>query len=262
MRAAGLALLLAAVLAGEARSQELPFAPGERFTYQARVAKLGRIGTATMWVDGPVDVRGQSTYHLRFEIDSKVGFVRVLNVSESWLDALRMTSVRFHKRERHPLSKREESVEVFPDEQRWQSAEGGAGRTMSDQPLDELSFIYFLRTVALPEGGSSRYDRHFEAARNPTLVSVQGRETLTTPAGTFETVIVEMRVRDGRYGDKGGAVRVNFSDDARRLPVRIESAVPMAGRAVLTLESYAAGDACRGAPIATRGTADGDRPGC
>lgn len=262
MRALRVALFLCVAASAAAPGQSLPFAPGERLTYQAKVGKLGTIGRATMGVDGPVDVRGLPAWHLRFAIDSKIGFIRVLNVSESWIDALHMTSLRFHKVERHPLSKREERVDVFPAEQRWRNAAGDTGHTPSAAPLDELSFIYFLRTVALPDGGSSRYDRHFEAARNPTLVSVQGRETLTTPAGTFETVIVEMRVRDGRYGEKGGAVRVHFSDDARRLPVRIESAVPMAGRAVLTLESYAAGDACRGAPIATRGTADGDRPGC
>jgi hypothetical protein len=173
-----------------------------------------------------------------------------------------MTSLRFHKVERHPLSKREERVDVFPAERRWENAAGEAGQTPTEAPLDELSFIYFLRTVSLAAGGATRYDRHFEAARNPTLVTVQGRETLVTPAGTFETVVVEMRVRDGRYGDQGGAVRVHFSDDARRLPVRIESAVPMAGKAVLTLESYAAGDACRGAPIAAGAPADGGRTGC
>lgn len=238
MRAAGLGLLLVAALAGEARAQARPFAPGERLTYQARVARLGNIGTARMWVEGPVDVRGQPTWHLRFEIDSKVGFVRVLNVSESWLDAFTMTSLRFHKRERHPLSKREESVEVYPDEQRWQSASGGAGRTTTDKPLDELSFIYFLRTAALDEDGAIRFDRHFETSRNPTMVTVVGREVVETPAGRFNTIIVEMKVRDGRYGGDGGSIRLNLTDDARRLPVRMESSVPMAGKAVLTLQSY------------------------
>lgn len=262
MRALGVALLLSVAVATAAPGQSLPFAPGERLTYQAKVGKLGTIGTATMWVNGPVEVRGRPTWHLQFEIDSKIGFVRVLNVSESWLDALRMTSLRFHKVERHPLSKREERVEVFPEEQRWQNAAGDAGRTMSEAPLDELSFIYFLRTLALDTGAATRYDRHFEAARNPTLVTVHGRETLATPAGTFETVVVEMRVRDGRYGEQGGAIRVHFTDDARRLPVRIESAVPLAGRAVLTLKAYASGDACRGYPVAARPEAGSARAGC
>lgn len=240
MRAAGLALILGAMMAVQAQGQPLPFAPGERLTYRAHSARLGHIGRAAMWIEGPVSIRGQQVWHLRFEIDSRVGFVRVLNVSESWLDAPRMRSLRFTKRERHPLSRHEEQVEIFAEEQRWESTSGNAGRTMSDQPLDELSFIYFLRTASLAASGALRYDRHFEMSRNPTLVRVVGHDTLSTPAGTFATVIVEMEVRDGRYKG-GGAIRLHLTDDARRLPVRIESSVPVAGRAVLTLESYVLG---------------------
>ena len=240
MRAAGLALILGATMAFQAQGQPLPFGPGERLTYRAHSARLGNIGRAAMVVAGPIVVRGQEAWHLRFEIDSRVGFVRVLNVSESWLDAPRMRALRFSKRERHPLSRHEEQVEIFAEEQRWESTSGDAGRTMSDQPLDELSFIYFLRTTPLAEAGALRFDRHFEMSRNPTLVRVMGRETLSTPAGTFATVIVEMEVRDGRYKG-GGTIRLHLTDDARRLPVRIESSVPVAGRAVLTLEAYVPG---------------------
>ena len=81
------------------------------------------------------------------------------------------------------------------------------------------------------------FDRHFEMARNPTLVRVIGRETLETRAGTFRTIVVDMEVKDGRYGS-GGTIRLHLSDDVRRLPVRIESSIPMAGRAVLLLTAY------------------------
>nr|MBA3891340.1 DUF3108 domain-containing protein [Gemmatimonadaceae bacterium] len=222
-------------------AQALPFTHGERLTYSARVGSVGR-GTAVMWIEGPVAVRGRSAFHLRFDVHAKVGFVKVVNVSQSWLDPMRMTSLRFHKTERHPLSKREQQADIFPDEQRWTSADGQSGRTMSEQPLDELSFIYFLRTAQLQAGGALRFDRHFEASRNPTLVKVLGQETLATRAGTFETTVVEMQVRDGRYGG-GGTIRLNFSNDARRLPVRIESSIPVAGKVVLTLETYTAGSA-------------------
>ena len=241
MRAAVLAALvpiLWAATAVEAGSQALPFSPGERLTYEARIGGIGR-GTAVMSVDGPVAVRGHPAYHLLFDIRAKVGFVSVTNVSESWLDAFRMSSLRFQKRERHPLSRREQQAEIFPDEQRW-AGDGESGRTMSEQPLDELSFIYFLRTVQLEDGGALRFDRHFEASRNPTLVRTVGRERLDTPAGRFATIVVEMQVRDGRYGG-GGVIRLHLSDDARRIPVRIESTVPMAGRAVLTLTAYRPG---------------------
>jgi hypothetical protein len=239
MRAALVALVLGTAIAAGAGAQALPFAPGERLTYGARVGKVGR-GSAVMTVEGPVAVRGRAAYHLRFEVKARVGFVNVLNVSESWLDPMRMTSLRFHKRERHPLSKQEQHADIFPDEQRWTSTDGETGRTMSEQPLDELSFIYFLRSAVLQSGGALRFDRHFEMSRNPTLVKVVGEETLETRAGTFRTLVVEMQVRDGRYGG-GGTIRLHLSNDARRLPVRIESSIPVAGRVVLTLESYTAG---------------------
>lgn len=241
MRGVVLAMVLGTALAVSAGAQALPFAPGERLTYGARVGSVGR-GSAVMSVEGPVAVRGRAVYHLKFDVRAKVGFVSVINVSESWLDPMRMTALRFHKRERHPLSKKEQHADIFPDEQRWTAADGDAGRTMSEQPLDELSFIYFLRTVQLQSGGALRFDRHFETSRNPTLVKVLGLETLDTRAGTFETIVVEMQVRDGRYGG-GGTIRLHLSNDARRLPVRIESAIPMAGKVVLTLESYTAGSA-------------------
>lgn len=242
MRAVVLAALVSGALALEPGAPALPFAPGERLTYQARVGKLGNVGRAAMTIGGPVALRGRQAYHLRFEIDTRVGFVRVLNVSESWIDPApaaggALASLRFQKREQHPLARREEAVELFPEEQRWERSDGGTGRTMSESPLDELSFIYFLRTVPLEPGGALRFDRHFEAARNPTLVKVVGRELLRTPAGAFNTLVVEMQVRDDRM--KGGAaIRLHLSDDARRLPVRIETSVPVAGKAVLTLESW------------------------
>ena len=56
--------------------------------------------------------------------------------------------------------------------------------------------------------------------------------------GGFATLLVEMRVKDpARYrGD--GVIRINLTDDHCRIPVRIESAVPLAGDATLTLERH------------------------
>ena len=66
------------------------------------------------------------------------------------------------------------------------------------------------------------------------------REPLTTRAGTFATVLIEMRVKDPAHYRGEGVIRIHFSDDERRLPVRIESNIPQAGRAVMTLESLPA----------------------
>lgn len=68
------------------------------------------------------------------------------------------------------------------------------------------------------------------------------REPLATPAGAFRTVLVEMRVRDPRRYRGEGVIRINFTDDAERLPVRIESTMPMVGTAVLLLEMHTASE--------------------
>jgi hypothetical protein len=226
-----------------ASPEGLPFAVGERLGYRVRVGKLGDVGRGAMWVEGPADVRGQSTYRLRFEFGTRVGPVKVVNQTESWLDPERMAALRFHKREKHPLNTQEQRVELYPAQGRWQDAKGGAGELLCAHPLDELSYIYYLRTLPLPADTAFSFAHHFDAARNPTVVRVVGRETVTTPAGEFRTVVVEMRVRDGRHYKGDGVIRINLSDDAARLPVRIQSQMPVVGAAVLTLESVVRGGA-------------------
>ncbi len=229
----------AAILAGSPAPAQLPFVVGERLTYQVKVARVGAMGRGAMTVDGPVDVRGQAAYHLRFGFSTRVGPVKVVNESESWLDARTMRSLRFHKHEKHPLSSHDERVELHPDARRWEGMRGEGGESPSDQSLDELSFLYFLRTLPFVLDSTYRFDRHFEAARNPTTIRFVGREPVVTPAGTFQTLLVEMRVRDPRRYKQGeGVIWINLTDDRCRLPVRIQSQVPIAGAAVLTLESH------------------------
>ncbi len=243
--AAMAALLVAAPLAAAPLAAQspasLPFQVGEELTYRVRVSGVDGKGHATMKVDGPADVRGTETWRLSFVVKTKVGFLSAENRSESWIDPVRMASVRFHKLERQPLSKHRERVNMFPESRAFEVEGGASGTSGTDEPLDELSFIYFLRTVPLADGATYQFDRHFDPARNPVSIRVVKRELLATPAGAFPAVVVEMRVRDPkRYGDRAGVLLIHFSDDHCRLPLRIESDVPMAGRAILTLESRGA----------------------
>jgi hypothetical protein len=218
--------------------EHLPFAVGERLTYRARVARMGATGRGTMWIEGPVTVRGRSVYVLRFDFQAGLGPVKAVDRTESWLDPLTMASLRFHKHERHPLSKHTERVELFPERRHWEAEDGRTGESLTDAPLDELSFMYFIRTLPLTDDSTHRFNRHFEADRNPASVRVLRRETVTTTAGEFRTILVEMRVRDPRRYRGEGVIRINLSDDARRLPVRIESTMPVVGKAVLELEGH------------------------
>lgn len=220
----------------------LPFAVGERLVYEGRVRGIG--GKGTMWIAGPVDVRGVATFELHFDFSARVGPFTVSQKSTSWLDPERMAAMRFEKRERHLLARREESVELFPEERRWRTRSGETGESPTSAPLDELSFIYFVRTLPLTSDSELRFARHFDAERSPTIVRLLGREQVTTPAGSFNTVVVEMRVRDPQHYKGEGTIRFSISEDGCRLPVRIESNIPDAGNVVLTLADAGSDTLC------------------
>jgi hypothetical protein len=109
-----------------------------------------------------------------------------VNTTESWLDPLRMAALRFHLSARRPFSKHDQRVELYPEGCRWETANGDSGRSPTDAPLDELSFIYVIRP--LPRLGDSTYtfNRYFDAQPNPTTVRVPVRDTT---AATGESLL-------------------------------------------------------------------------
>lgn len=234
--AVGMALLPAAGMAQ--MPDGLPFDAGERLTYGVQLSKIGKAGSAVMSMEGPVEIRGVPVYALRFDFNAGIGPIRAADRTGSWIDLARMASMRFVKEERHPFSRRDESVELFLDRGRWEAADGSSGRIAAAAPLDELSFMYFIRTLPLIVDSVYSFNRHFDARRNPTTVRMVRRDTIETPAGSFPSVLVEMRVRDSRRYDGEGIIRIYLSDDELRLPVRIESAMPIVGTAILTLQSH------------------------
>ena len=237
-----LALALLGIAGNRPEAQQLdvapPFAPGEVLTYKAVSGRFGAFGTGVMRVDGPVDMRGQSAWQLSFDFRGRVGIFKVEDRSRSWITAGGFSSLRYERHERSPLGNSSEEVEIFPAELRWEGTNGQAGETPCEHPLDELSFIYFLRTLPLLDGEEYTLTHHFDPGRNPVRLTVIGRERIRVPAGEFETVVVEMRVSDERIR----AMRLYFSDDDARVPVRIESSAPWVGTTRLLLQSVSQGE--------------------
>ncbi|MBA4159073.1 MAG: DUF3108 domain-containing protein [Gemmatimonadetes bacterium] len=235
--AACLTLLFASTLEAQTNRAALPFSPGEELVYRVRLGGLGSIGRAVMGVDGPEVVRGREVYVLRFDFRGRVGPVVVVDRTRSWVDPAEMAALRFSKYERSPVSTNRQDVELFPGQREWKAASGEGGRLATGAPLDELSFLYHIRELRLADGDVYSCVRHFDEARNPVTVRVLQRGRIRVPAGEFATVLVEMRVKDPRRYGSEGVIRLHLTDDARRIPVRIESTIPVAGSTTLDLES-------------------------
>lgn len=219
-------------------NDSLPFAVGERLEYRVKLSRVPATGRSLMTVEEDT-VRGQNAYLLRFDFSVGFGFIKAMDRTESWLEPSRLVALRFQKQEKHPLWAGQEAIELYPDEKRWEGPGGTSGETATAVPLDELSFIYFLRTIAFVSDSQYEFDRHYATDRNPITVRMVGRDTITTGVGELPTIEVELRVKDPRrYGNGVGVIRIHFTDDARRVPVRIESDIPVAGKAVMTLVAW------------------------
>ena len=103
--------------------------------------------------------------------------------------------------------------------------------------VEGLALTYSPRTTtSLPDAVYSS-DRHYDVRRTPTTACIVKRESLSTPAGEFRTVELEMRVKDAANYNGEGILHIWISDDRCRLPVRIESTLSLLGTGVLMLES-------------------------
>jgi hypothetical protein len=118
----------------------------------------------------------------------------------------------------------------------------------SDHPLDELAFIYYLRTLNLLPDSLYSFDRHYDHRRAPATVRIVKHETLTTPAGDFNTVEYEVTLSDSHDLKSRDVLNFWISEDRQRVPVRIESVMPVLGKSIMTLESVTA-PGCRYAAI-------------
>jgi hypothetical protein len=253
-RVAGILVAVCALVTGTVGAQTphaLPFAVGEKLSYETRAGRTFS-GRAEMWIEGPVDVQGTAAMVLRFTFSTKVGPFGVSDETTSWWDPVRRATLRFEKHERHLLARHTEDVAIDRASGHWRGADGREGDSPSEAPLDELSFIYFIRTLDQAGDATLQLSRHFDPDRNPTTIRFVGRDTVATPAGTFATREIEMRVRDAQHYKGEGVIRFSISDDVCRRPVRIESNIPGAGNVVMTLVAASPAVVECGAPVVVR----------
>lgn len=243
-------ILLAQLLASPAAApppaarlvpHELPFASGEVLVYDARVSMFGRVGGATLRVDAcPTGER--DALLLSFAVEGRAAFLRVSDETRSWIDPATLATLRYEKRESSPLGSYEESVTIFAEERRWQDASGRSFKSASQLPLDELSLLYFVRTLPLETGDSNLGAGHFDDRRNPVRLRVLGRSMTDVPAGRFAVIDIELKVRDPRRYRGTGIIRLQLTDDERRVPVRIRTSLPGTAPVTLELRSTTAGN--------------------
>lgn len=220
----------------------VPFGPGERMTYEVKLGFIGKVGKGSMEVTSIDTVHGFPTYLLRMRIEGGIPFAHVKDDYQSWLDVQKLVARRF-KQDQHEVNyKRKRTLEFFPAERRWTILGKNESGTMpTDEPLDDLSFLYFVRTLPLRDGETYTLHRYWKDDGNPVTVKVLRRETVTVPAGKFNTVVVQPIIKSKGLFSEGGQAEVYFTDDERRIPVQIKSKVKVLKSLNMFLTSYSPG---------------------
>ncbi|MBD3162759.1 MAG: DUF3108 domain-containing protein [Candidatus Eisenbacteria bacterium] len=228
------------VTAGEAPAP-VPFGPGERSEYEVRVGFFGGSGEASMEVLGIEEVRGHPTYHLSFRLEGGVLFAKVEDRLDSWLDVSRLVSLRFDQNQHEVNYERHRIYEFYPEMGRWIRENGSVGSLATEEPLDDVSFVYFARTLPLEVGTTHTLSRYFKEDGNPVILEVLRKERIDVPAGTFDTIVVRPIIRTSGLFGEGGEAELFFTDDDRRVLVQMRSRIPILGHLNLVLKSFEPG---------------------
>jgi hypothetical protein len=212
-------------------SAPYPFAVGETLQYQAFLGYFP-IGAATATVARTTRERGTDAFVLSAVGEGGPPGLRTRYEMTSWIKSSRLASLRFHRKMTQGSRVDEERYQILPDSGRYRQ-EGIARDWVAPQgALDELAYLYYMRTIPLEVGQSFTMSRYFKTGYNPVQVRVTGRESVALFDGrTVPCFIVELTSR-------GSTVGVRLTDDSQRLPVQLSLPLPY-GSVILQLSGTA-----------------------
>jgi hypothetical protein len=214
---------------------------GESATYDVEL-RGRRVGTGLLAVVGTEWIDGHATVHARLDVEGGLLFARVDDRFESWFEPDRFVSRRFEQHQRELRRKRQRSYEIAPEQGTVREAVSGRVDSLATaEPLDDVSFLFYVRSLPLRVGDVDTIPRYFKPGRD-VIIRVVRKETVTVPAGTFETIVVQPTITNagGLFG-QGGRAEVYFSDNPSRTLVMLRSRVPLLGSLSLLLRDAQSG---------------------
>ena len=81
-------------------------------------------------------------------------------------------------------------------------------------------------------------DSHASRKNYPLEVLVHRRERVKVPAGEFDCILVEPKLRAPGLFKHKGELSVWLTDDARKIPVQMRSALPIGAVSVVLVEVH------------------------
>jgi Protein of unknown function (DUF3108) len=218
----------------------VPFGPGEYIEYNVKVGPFG-VGGGFMAIDTVEAIQGFSSYLFHWGIKGSIlfGAAKIDDDYKSWMDTESLLTRRYIKDVSQKGYVRRKHYEMYPEELMWELVgENDSGDLASALPLDEISFVYFLRTLDLEVGKTISFNRYFKEGGNPVRIEVLRRDTRTTDAGDFNTIVVRPVIPGASLFDENAKAEIHLSDDENRYVVFMKSETGILGMSLsMTLKS-------------------------
>lgn len=224
-----------AVFAQDQQRMAVPFGVGEKLDYQVKFGAIS-VGQGSMEVVGIEEIRGRQAWHTVFRVKGGTFFYRVDDRFESWVDVTNFASLRHRQQIDEGRRERERVFEIFPERETYVEDEKQEKPSVKE-PLDDGSFLYFIRTVPLEVGQTYEFHRYFRPDRNPVKITVVRKEKIKVPAGTFDAVVVRPSIKTKGIFSENGHAEVWLSDDDKRIMLQMKSKLSF-GSLSLYLKSY------------------------
>ena len=212
---------------------KIPFEPGERLEYSMKWGFIP-VGHATLEVLPKRMEGNESCYVLSFSVRTNAFADKIYKVRteiESVVNSTFTRSVSYSKRQREGSTQRD--IEVKFDYQNSKSVYQEKDRDpisikIPERVFDPLSIAYFFRLGTLGSGQATKIPTCDGKKISEIIVRTSKRERVKVPAGTFYAyaTLPEMKNLSGVFKKSpDGILKVWYSDDSRKIPIKISSKV-------------------------------------
>lgn len=209
------------------------FQPGERLNFDLHWNGIFA-GTAVLTVEPWVEIGGRPAWHFLLSVRSSPFldlFYKVRSTFEGFADLDLSRSLLYRKKQQEGSYRSDVRVEFD-----WETGTAryeNRGKKRQETPLlpgtlDPLSVCYFLRLQDLAVGQELEAPVSDGKKCVPGRIRVVAREFVRSPAGRFDTFVLEPDLRhlEGVFKrSKAATLRVWITADEKRIPVRVKSEV-------------------------------------
>ena len=203
----------AAAVATVGEFSHTPYQSGEKLTYNVSFSNFSSAGHVELFNAGRGQFFNREGIELRARVQS-VGIVRaaLYSINNEY-------TAYVNPQTGLPYRTRVQNLDGGGVPQTAASV-GQPGPAVEATPAtyDFLSALFRLRALPFATGVTYPINVQGDGMQYEAEVRVMGRETVKTPAGTFNTIVTQLRVR-GNSTANDYRPRIYFSDDERRVPV-------------------------------------------